>query len=155
MEKPNPNNNFVQSLGKVVRYAEGVAILVAFVGIIFKYMHWTMGNEFLLIGLSTLAFTLFLGGFQAMQASNKFILVIHRLGHICSAVAVVGILFTLLHLEGNKQMLTVALPSLIGVLVMAGVLAAKHEDTLRLLRPMLMRAVPLLLCCLYFVMKLS
>ena len=154
MEKSQPNNNFVQSLRKVIRSVEGVAILVSFIGIAFKYINWTMANELLILGLFSIAITLFLSAFQLMQASNKFILVIHRLGYISSAVAVVAILFTLLSFEGSNQMLTVALPSLIGVVVMTGVFAAKQEDALRLLRPMLMRAVPLLLCCLYLFMKL-
>lgn len=154
MEKSKPETTFAQALSKIIGLVERVAMAVAFAGALFKYMHWAMGSELLILGLFTIAITLFLSGFGMLSTPHSLVAVIYKLGYISSAVAVIGILFTLLRLEGSVQMLTVALPSLGGVVIMAGVFSAKYEGALKVLRPMLMRAVPLFLCCLYLFLKL-
>ena len=146
---------FTKLLVKILGILEKVGIVLSFLGIVFKMMHWTGGNEFLLIGMATLAIALFQTSFLPPAQPNHYLIgVVSKVGYIASAVGVIGILFKLLHFNGANEILLISVMSLAVVVVMTGILTLRSNEALNALRPMLFRGVPILLACLYILYQL-
>jgi hypothetical protein len=73
---------------------------------------------------------------------------------IGSAVVVIGILFTLNHFEGSKQMLTIGIATIGGASLVGSVSIATNENARRVLGSLLLRAFPLLLIGVYLLWNL-
>jgi hypothetical protein len=147
---------FIKALPKILAKVEMIAFVLAILGIVMKMMNWSGGNEMVIMGMATIAITLFQTAFlPPAQKQSPFLSIVNKLGYISSAVGVIGTLFALMHFEGAKEMLQISAASLVGTVVGAGFLMLKENDTLSILRPLLMRAVPILLCCLYILFQLQ
>lgn len=156
MANPPVSPNLAKALAKVIGYVEKIALALSLMGILFKYLQFSGSNELLIIGLFTLSTTLFLSGFVSAQPpGNSFVLIALKLGYIGSSTGVVGILFTLLHFEGAREILTVSTLTLAGVVLLSGAQMARQDSNLNFLKPMLIRATPIFLSCAYLFYQLS
>ncbi len=150
MEKEQPKT-FAQLLPKILGILEFIAIVVSMIGVGFKTMHWYFGNEFLIMGLGTLAITLFQTSFlPSPQANDVLQNIVNKLGYIGSSVGIIGILFSLLHFNGAHEMIFISMLTLGGVVLATGFLTMRKNESLTKLKPMLMRGVPILLISIYF-----
>jgi hypothetical protein len=150
----NQSQTFAKALPKVLGILERVAIIVSMTGVVFKSMQWVYGNMFLLLGLMSFAMILFLKAFTIFPKSPYWISMLNKLGYIASSVGVVGILFTLLHFQGAKEQMLIATTSLMVVVIGTGILSFRYEETFPLLKPMLIRGIPILLSCVFLYFRL-
>ncbi|MBN8576086.1 MAG: hypothetical protein J0L66_04055 [Cytophagales bacterium] len=160
MSAPQPQANFGELLSKIILpKVHLIALLVAVTGIIFHYQQLAGAADILMIGLSTLAGVYFLSAFTVNnQPDNKHsprALLVLKLIFMAASVAVIGILFTLLNLEGNQQMLLIG-TGVLGIASIAGAtLIVTNNSNLAILKRPLMVGIPLFLVALYFMYKLS
>lgn len=155
MSTPKTNPSFPALLALIVEKVELISLLVTALGIGLKYMNIAAADQLLVIGLSTLAMTLFLRAFLIPPATqHKYLLIIYKLGFIASAVGIQGVLFSLLHFEGARDMLMIGGGSLVAVIAIVGVMSFTYDDTLTVLKNMMTRAIPILLACTFFFFKL-
>lgn len=154
MATPKPNPSFAALLAIIVEKVEFISLIVTALGIGLKYMNIAAADQLLVIGLATLSMTLFLRSFLTPPPTpHKKLLIINKLGFITSAVGIMGVLFTLLHFEGARDMLMVSGVSLVGVIGLTGVMSLRYDDTFTVLKNMITRAIPILLACAFFFFK--
>ncbi len=171
MSTPQQNPAFVTLLSKILGFAEVVAILLSVGGLIFKAMHWTYGNELLMIGMSSLAGVYFLRAFQAPPAGTPqptqqtpekkgfiellAVSIVPKLGWIAMAVCLDGFLFALLHLSGAAEMLLIGTSTLLASIAVAFVAVSTNASKYPRLIGFLYRGVPVFLLTAYAFYNLS
>lgn len=98
---------FRDLLGEViVPKIEMISLVVLSIGFLLKYLETGNSAGMIAIGLTTLAVTSYLLAF--LHKPNGILQIItFKMGHIACSVALVGVMFTLLHLPGNVVMLQI------------------------------------------------
>lgn len=148
--------NFGELLSKtILPKVHLIALLVAGIGLVFKYLNLGGSADILQVGFSALAAVYFLSGFSMVTVApdskhSPYALIIFKVLYIACAVAVVGFLFYVLQMEGYKEMLMMGCGAL-GVAVLASVvLAAINPDNMTILKRPLFIGIPLCLLSGYF-----
>ncbi len=112
-------------------------LLVALVlgSALINYMGTTGGPELLMITMSTLASFYFVTTYAQPQDNRQVVTIATKTIGIASAVCVVGLLFTILHLTGATQMLAIGLIALgvAGLLLLYTWLSSKNNFLFSLL----------------------
>ncbi|HCW05889.1 MAG TPA: hypothetical protein DGG95_00795 [Cytophagales bacterium] len=152
----------ISKLSKYFGKMEGIALAAFAVGYLLKILHYP-GQQLIIISLSALAVIYFLGAYVPAQAPEDgdeqsqpkgFAVllgetIIPKLLGIGSAVAVIGILFTIQHFNGFREMLLIG-SSTLGVSSIVGLLVSMNNEKARAsLSNLLFRAVPLMLIGIY------
>ncbi|MCA6378593.1 MAG: hypothetical protein IM574_09315 [Cytophagales bacterium] len=161
---PSP---FISKLKPFFSIAEIVCVVGFVLGFLLKKQDYPIGGEIVMLSLSALAGIYFLSAYLPPDARPEgepdqrlgFMSLLGRtiapkvLG-IGSAVVVIGILFTLNHFEGSKQMLTIGIATIGGASLVGSVSIATNENARRVLGSLLLRAFPLLLIGVYLLWNL-
>lgn len=153
--------NFGELLSKtILPKVHLIALLVAGIGLVFKYMNLAGSTDMLMIGFSALAAVYFLSGFSMVTVApgskhSPYALIIFKALYIACAVAIIGFLFYVLQMEGFKEMLMMGSGAL-GVSVLASAaLVATNPDNMTILKRPLTLGIPILLIAVYFLYQLS
>lgn len=152
---PHPNPaRMLAILPKITKWTEIFGIIISLVGFIFKVLHLPGSNEFLLLGLLTLAATYFVSAFilvplpddyQPKTFADLLPTIVRKVMFMALAVSLNGFLFAILHLVGADQMLRVGIATLvIGVFLSMG-LTLGNRERMTLLKAPLIRSVAVLL----------
>jgi hypothetical protein len=161
---PSP---FISKLKTFFSIAEIVCVVGFVLGFLLKKQDYPIGGEIVMLSLSALAGIYFLSAYLPPDARPEgeqdqrlgFMSLLGRtivpkvLG-IGSAIMVIGILFTLNHFEGSKQMLTIGIATIGGASLVGSVRIATNENARRVLGSLLLRAFPLLLIGVYLLWNL-
>jgi uncharacterized membrane protein YfcA len=174
--QPNPNcmNQFAQTrvspfttvIFKVLGYVEVVALAGAAVGFAMLYISMEGALEILTVALSVLAGVYFLRDYNPRPMPEQkgdepkagfFELlggtIVPKVGWIACSVTTVGILFRLLGLKGNEEMLMIGCTTLTVVLFLLGIFIVSKADRATGLMPLVYRALPLWLVGVYLFMN--
>lgn len=163
MSNSQPNPAFIQILAKILTVGEVVTILLSLAGVTFKVMHWTYADELLMLGLAGLSSVYFLRAFQmpnpgpnAKTATEKkglldllALAVLPKLSGLSMSVALIGLLFGLLHLSGAAEMLMVGTSSLLGCLAIAFLAVATNAPKYPHIIGFLYRGIPIFIVTAY------
>lgn len=151
---PSPMNRFYNFLPT----AELICLAGAFIGVLLKRIDQP-GDDVLRISLSGLAGIFFLSAFRPPEGSQGdvpkgfmdllFATILPKIMGISLAVSVIGILFTLLHFPGNKEFLRIGGAVLVMALVLTGAGLATGNDRAKAIKPLLYRAMPMVLVTAY------
>jgi hypothetical protein len=160
----SPQPTFAGKLYTYLPILEKVAIAVFALGMILKYMNIN-GNTLIQISLSALAGIYFLsaykppaidrqegepiGGFKELLGLT----ILPKLLGISCAVGIIGIQFYLLGLKGFEQMAMIGGTVITLALVVMGGLYATGTKNLESNFPMVLRAVPIMILCVYIFMQ--
>lgn len=134
---PSP---FISKLKTFFSIAEIVCVVGFVLGFLLKKQDYPIGGEIVMLSLSALAGIYFLSAYLPPDARPEgepdqrlgFMSLLGRtiapkvLG-IGSAVVVIGILFTLNHFEGSKQMLTIGIATIGGASLVGSVSIATNK----------------------------
>jgi hypothetical protein len=157
---------FAAAIFKLLNVVELIAFAVAGVGFAMMYAGMEGAPEILMPALSVLAATFFLGGYQPRPAPPQKegepkagliellgSTIVPKVGWIGCSVMTVGILFRILNLKGNQEMLMIACAILPAALLLTGIFVVSKPERSAALMPMVYRAVPLCLAGLYLFMS--
>lgn len=144
---------------KILFPLEFVSLLVTIVGIYLSNL------EILMIGMATLAAVYFVRAFTPPELGDNggkqrglFDLlagvIAMKVAWIASSVAIIGALFTILHLTGAEKQLLIGVVSLATSIIIMGIYVVIKPDGSRLF-PVLYRAVPVCLFAIYMMMNKS
>jgi hypothetical protein len=158
MAEPNPP--FTQLLRKLLPILLWVSLLLTLLGIGLKYLQLPVADQVLMIGLSTLAGVYFLMAFMppiipAGIQPLLFSLIVIKVLYISSSVVTIGVLFRLLHLPGNEEMLFVGMGSLAIACLVASLLFLMKSDNWTVLKEAFIRAITLLLLAVVILRNVS
>ena len=104
--------NFGELLSKtILPKVHIIALLVAGIGLVFKYLNLGGSADILQVGFSALAAVYFLSGFSMITVApdskhSPYALIIFKALYIACAGAGIGFLFYVLQMEGYKEMQT-------------------------------------------------
>lgn len=141
-------------LPRILKWTEILGILVSITGYIAKIQQLAGADEMLMIGILTLAATYFLSGFifvpikdnaKPKGLADVLPTMLRKLMYIGLSIFLVGFLFSILHLEGARQMLLVGVGTLVGSVALSMVLILGNRDRMTLLQEPLFRGVIVLL----------
>jgi hypothetical protein len=160
-QQSTPTPGFISALAKILVIGEIIAFLLTLAGALLKYLQSPGGAEFLMIGLSSLAGVYFLRAFMLPSAgvpgNNKRdfldllgLTILPKASGIASAVALIGILFTILHLNGAADQLMVGVFALFATVLLSLFYLISRPDSAGHLKSWLIRTVPIFLVGLYF-----
>jgi len=159
--------SLITKIAKYFPIVEVIALAGFTTGFFFKTLHYSGGNDILLLSLSALSIIYFLTAYVPREAPKEdeaqssqpmgFAALLGRtilpkVLWIGSSVSVIGILFTLLHFNGFRDMLLIGTSTLAIASVLGLVNTMSDEQGRKALGPMLLRAVPLILVCIYLLM---
>ena len=147
--------NFSALLAQVILpKVEMIAAVIAFIGFLFNRLKQPGASEMVMIGLSTLAGVFFITAFiipVTIEKGNQeetpktfidvLILSVWKVMHISLAVAIIGLLFYLLHLEGFSQMMLIGTMSLVISLLLAGFLILQKDEYLVIFKTVISKAL--------------
>ena len=157
---------FTGVIFRLLNYIEMIALVVAAVGFAMLYTSMEGAPEMLMVALSTLAGVFFLKGYQPPPVQEQkadapkpgFIdllgtTIVPKVGWIACAVGTTGILFRILNLTGNQEMLMIGCTVLTIALVLIGIFTISKPERASGLMPLVYRAVPVCLIGVYLFMK--
>lgn len=153
--------NFGELLAKtILPKVQLIALLVAAIGIVFHYLNLSGSTDILMVGFSTLAATFFLSGFTMVKVSagskhSPYALILFKLLCIASAVATIGILFSVLKMNGYKEMLMLGCAALGICVLISSALVGTNADNMAILKRPLIIGFPLVLVSGYFLYQAS
>lgn len=160
-----PRKGFAQRLSSFLPFVEIFTILVSVGGIFLISLHLPGGQLLALLGLASLACVYFItssvlppipDSADDANAPKGFVdlflrAVLRKIIYVGCSVGVIGLLFTLLKLSGNREMTTIA-ASVLGPCCVLSVLAVFiNNSNLVFLKAPLARALPLFLISLYLI----
>lgn len=150
--------NFQQSLAKILSIIIYASLAFAVLGILLKTQYQSAGDTILMVSLSALAGALFLSAFMPVNIPeglkpDLYSIIIYKVIYIGSSVAVIGILFTLLHLNGAPNMLLVGSLTAGAASIFSGVLFLKNGDNWVVLKQAFITGVAVVSAGVYFIMK--
>ena len=153
-----PQTNFQQSLAKILTVIFYASIALAVLGVLLKIQQQSYGDSIVMVSLSALAGALFLNAYMPMPLSEElkpdlYATIMSKVLYIGSSVTVVGILFTLLHLNGASNMLLIGSLSAGVASIVSGVLFLKNGDNWVVLKKAFITGVTVVLVGGYFIMK--
>ncbi|MBL7873001.1 MAG: hypothetical protein JNM78_15395 [Cyclobacteriaceae bacterium] len=157
----NQQAGFAQLLMKtILPKVQLIAIGICVIGFVLLFMNNTGAETLLRAGLSTLAGCYFLLGFAPLPSSpdskpNLYLPVVYKVIYIALAVAVIGILFVSLKLEGADTMLLLGCGVLTLGLLISAIMVVINHDNLGVLKKPLLNGIALLMIGVYFINKLS
>ena len=161
----DPRPSFVQKFSSFLPFLEIIAILVSVVGVVFVVLHLPGGHELAMVGLSFLACIYFISSSllppipesdKDRNAPKGFVdlflrTFLRKIIYIGCSVSVIGLLFTLLKLNGSHELTSIA-ASVLGACCVLSVLAVFiNSNNLLFLKAPLARAIPLLLITLLLI----
>jgi len=150
-------------LTKYFPFVEKVSLTAFVAGYVLKMLHYP-GDEIVIISLSVLSGIYFLSaytpppvedeseeknqqqGFGALLGRT----IVPKVLGIGSSVCVIGVLFTIEHYSGFREMLLIGSTSLAAASLLGLLTTMNNERARKALSPMLLRAVPLMLIAFYF-----
>jgi hypothetical protein len=141
-------------LPKITKWTEILGIIASLGGLVFKILHLTGADEFLLVGMMTLSTTYFISGFIMIPVPDdgkqkKFAdllpTVLRKLMYIALSVYLIGFLFAILHLAGANEMLIMGVGSLVICTVVSMALILGNRERMTLLQAPLIRSIVALL----------
>ena len=163
MEEPRPT--FSTLLYGWLQKAEKFLLAGAVLALILRYTGYPV-DQLLTISLSGLAMVYFLSAFsppkpvetEGDERKSGFIdlffgTTLPKLAGIGSAVAIIGVLFALQHLNGYTEMLNLGLLASGGVSVLIVIGLAMGNERAKLLTPTLYRLVPLAIISAFFLYR--
>jgi hypothetical protein len=133
-------------LKRYIPYVQQAALAVSVAGLVFHYMNYSGANKLLLFGLILLSAAYFLWAFLPMEsaphsAPEAYTALIHKLIYISCSVVLMGVLFTLLHLEGHHELTLIGGISLLIALAGAILLMIKKRENFVSLRDAFIRGI--------------
>ncbi len=151
----NDKQNFSALLAKVILpKVELIAAVITIIGFLFNRLNQPGASEMVMIGLSTLAGVFFITAFMIPAAIEKahqqetsktfidlLILIVWKVMHISLAVATIGLLFYLLHLEGFSQMMLIGTMTLVIALLLSGFLILQRNENLAIFKAVISKAL--------------
>ena len=160
------NQSPIIALSKYFPVIEGISVTAFAVGYLFKNMHYAGSNELIIISLSVLSGIYFIGAYVPRAESNEpeakpqlgFAALLGRsivpkiLG-IGLSVSVIGIEFSIMNWNGFREMLLIGSTSLAGATVVGWLVTSSDETGRQGLKPLLMRALVLMLVGFYLLNK--
>jgi hypothetical protein len=163
MESEPVRNPFIEKLVPFLAAAEIAALVLTAVGLILQYYQLPNGAECVMLGGSALAIVYFLMAYlpqAGTEATTEVIprgfsyllytTILPKIAFISCSIAVVGLLFGLLHLTGAHQMLTIGASTLLLSCLICGIAILMNNQNLKQLRGPLLRALPLALMAIYW-----
>ena len=128
-------------------------------------MHFIGSNELIIISLSVLSGIYFLGayvprmplnetekpqlGFAALLGGT----IVPKILGIGLSITVIGVLFCIMHFNGFREMLLIGSTSLTGATVVGWLVTSSNERNREALKPLLMRALVMMLIGYYLLNK--
>ena len=137
-------------LPKIIKWTEILGIVLSVLGLFFKALHLAGANEFIMIGLMTLAVTYFLSAYvfvpgQDDKPKKGFVDLLHtilrKLMYIGLSVYWVAFLFTILHLSGANEMMTIGFGTLAISAGASIILVIGNRESMKFLQAPLIRVV--------------
>src|SRR5436190_8350702 len=119
---PNPKTmaeyvSFSSRIFNFLSILEKIAVVVALLGIGFKYLHLAGGNEMLMLGLSGLAGVYFMFAYKPPEKTDQeekpgfatllIATILPKVSWIACSVLTIGVLFGVLNLSGSAEMLMI------------------------------------------------
>ncbi|MCW5912867.1 MAG: hypothetical protein KIT62_17485 [Cyclobacteriaceae bacterium] len=137
-----------------------IALLVSAIGLALHFLNSSGAADILMIGLSTLAGACFVSAFApvalpADSGHSPYSLILYKLVYISAAVTVIGILFSVLRLEGYKEMMMIGCGALGIAVLISAALVGTNSDNMAILKRPLIIGVPLFLAGGYFLYQAS
>lgn len=151
---------FVAQLYKYAPFIEGVLVTAFLAGIALKYfdVEEEAANQIILIALSALSVVYYLGAFapperksddEQKQPAGFAALFGRSIGPkflgIGASVTTIAALFSIRHWNGSEEMLIIGTSSLAAATLLGFAVTINDEEGRTAIRPMLIRAVPLIL----------
>lgn len=160
--KPVPVPPFLM---KLLRPGEIVALAVTIAGVALKYLQLNGADEFIMIGLSTLAGVYFLTGFlPPVQTKGDggnlgfgelfASTILPKVSWIACSVTLIGLLYGLLHLPGSGEMLMIGCSVLSISILASGYFIATGSEQAPALMNILYRSAPICIFGIYMFMNL-
>jgi hypothetical protein len=114
---------------------EGILVTLSIASFFLKYTRVEGGSQALMISMMTLAVFYFLSAYTISDAKEYLIIVAMKVVGIASAVCVIGVTFSLLHLQGSDQMLLIGLTSIsaAGLILFFGWLKSRNDSYMPLI----------------------
>lgn len=156
-----PKSNFAELLTKtVLPRVHLIALAVAAIGLFFHYQQLSGSTDILLIGFSTLAVVYFLSAFSVVAVPpeskhSPYALILFKVLYLSAAVLIIGILFSILKMEGNKEMLLIGCMTLGAGVLFSAALIATNSDNMPILKRPFTIGIPVLLIGVYFLYQQS
>jgi hypothetical protein len=158
-----PDPSFAKSLGKILSWLERGAVVVVIIGLILTATG-TNASQILMISMSALAGVYFLYAYQPIQIEREegekygfkellAFTIAPKISWIGNSVMLIGILFSLLSLNGARQMLMVGIGAGAVASFILGALSASGTKNIESIQPVLLRTIPLLGVSLYLFLK--
>jgi hypothetical protein len=161
------NQSPIIALAKYLPIVEGISVTAFAVGYIIKIMHYAGGNELVILSLSVLSGIYFLGAYvpsaptsEAGEQKPKLgyatllgSTVVPKILGIGLSVTVIGVLFSIMHFNGFREMLLIGSTSLAAATVVGWFVTSSDEQARERLKPLLMRAVVLMAVGFYLLNK--
>ncbi|MEQ8304854.1 MAG: hypothetical protein RIB47_15775 [Cyclobacteriaceae bacterium] len=158
----NAPTPLISIVGRYLPAAEKIFLAGLAVGVVLLFM--SVDTTVLMISLNGLAVVYFLFAYKPLEIQREegalfgfsellAYMIVPKVMWIASAVSLIGIMFSLLKLEGSSNMLLIGLISLgIGTLLLV-IFKAIGVKQLEVLQPMLYRTMPLLFFDLYTLLR--
>jgi hypothetical protein len=153
-----PPIHFQQSLRKILTVILYAAVAFTVLGILLKTQEYSAGDGVLMASLSALSGCLFLHAFllpnsPADSKPDLYAFILLKVLYIGSAVAVMGILFSILHLPGAPKMLTIGSSTTGIACVFSASLFVKNSDNWSVLKVAFAWGLAAALVSGYFIVK--
>ena len=135
-----------RTLKRYIPYVQQAALALSVAGLVFFYMNYAGAGQLLILGLSLLSGAYFLWAFMPMDTPphaepDTYAALIHKLIYISCSVLLIGVLFTLLHLEGHHEMMLIGGIALMTALAGAIILMIKKRENFVSLRDAFIRGI--------------
>jgi hypothetical protein len=135
-----------RTLKRYIPYIQQAALALSVAGLVFHFMDYSGARELLMSGLLLLSSAYFLWAFLPMESAphsepDTYAAMVHKLIYISCSVILVGVLFTLLHLEGHHQLMLVGGISLLMALAGTIILMIKKRENFVSLRDAFIRGI--------------
>lgn len=115
-------------MNKVFRVVEWLLLALAGLGLLFKTLAWPGGDIALLMGLGFLSTVYFFGGYWQTASGSA---AIRLFSGVAFSIAIIGLLFKLLHWPGAAVQLLVGSTASLVVTVLAGLASRSTAPALR------------------------
>lgn len=158
---PKPPASFAEFLQrKILPNVQRIALLITVVGLAFRALHYAGASELLMIGLSTLAITVFFMALIPVHIPagcnpDWYATIIFKIIYIGSAVGVTGILFHFLKLQEAENILLIGCVSIGAALIAAAILVVKTKDNWIVLKEAMFRGGGIFLLSVYMMYQAS
>jgi len=157
------NSSPITKISQYFPLIEGVCLASFAIGYLLKYMDVASGQEIIILSLGALSGIYYLNGFipralpKAPEAQIQPLgfttlpgkTIIPKILAIGSSVTVIGILFTIQHWHGLREMLLIGSTSLAAASVTGLIITMNDEQARNAIGPKLLRAIPLMLAGVY------